>query len=241
GEGLHGAFGCPILLGREPLGVIEFFSHEVRRPDEDLLEMMATIGSQVGLFMGRKQVETLHQQFVSLVENSGEFIGWATVEGTAFCVNEAGRRLVGLDGLDEVRRTTMMDYFPPEDRPRIQNDVLPVVLRDGRWSGEVRFRHFKTGATIPVVWNVVCLKDRASGQPIALACISSDLTDRKRLEEALRQRAEELAHEARQKDSFLAVLAHELRNPLAPVRNALQVIRLGSRDAALVGQMRAMA
>src|SRR5262249_19511970 len=228
-------------LGREPLGVIEFFSHEVRQPDEDLLEMMATIGSQVALFIERKRVESLHRKFVSLVENSGEFIGLATVAGAAFFVNEAGQRLVGLGSLDEVRRTQVLDYFPPEDRPRIQNDVLPVVLRDGRWSGEVRFRHFKTGETIPVVWNVVCLKDEATGQPIALACISSDLTDRKGLEEALRQRAEELAEDARRKDEFLAVLAHELRNPLAPVRNALQVIRLGSHDAALVEQMRAMA
>src|SRR5262245_24392146 len=237
GEGLHGAFGCPILLGREPLGVIEFFSHEVRQPDEDLLEMMATIGSQVALFIGRKRVESLHRKFVSLVEHSGEFIGLATVAGAAFFVNEAGQRLVGLDSLDEVRRTQVLDYFPPEDRPRIQNEVLPVVLRDGRWSGEVRFRHFKTGETIPVVWNVVCLEDETTGQPIALACISSDLTDRKRLEEALRHRAED----ARRKDEFLAVLGHEPRNPLSPVRNALQVMRLGSNDAGLVERMRAMA
>jgi len=240
-EGLHGAFACPILLGKEPLGVIEFFSHEVRQPDEDLLEMMATIGSQVGLFTERKRAESLHRKFVSLVESSGEFIGLATVDGAALFVNEAGRRLVGLDSPDEVRRTQVTDYFPPEDRPRIQNDVLPVVLRDGRWSGEVRFRHFQTGATIPVVWSVVCLKDEASDQPIALACISSDLSDRKRLEESLRQRADELAEDARRKDEFLAVLAHELRNPLAPIRNALQVIRLGGHDAALVEQMRAMA
>jgi PAS domain S-box-containing protein len=240
-EGLHGAFAFPVLLGKEPFGVIEFFSHEARQPDDDLLEMLASVGSQVGLFMGRNRVESLHRKVVSLVENSGEFIGLATVDGAIFFVNEAGRRLVGLDSLGEVRRTQVMDYFPPEDRPRIQNDVLPVVLREGRWSGEVRFRHFKTGATIPVVWNVVCLKDEATGRPVALACISSDLTDRKRLEEALRQRAEELADEGRRKDEFLAVLAHELRNPLAPVRNALQVIRLGGHDAALVEQMRAMA
>src|SRR5262249_31732711 len=43
------------------------------------------------------------------------------------------------------------------------------------------------------------------------------------------------------KDEFLAVLAHELRNPLAPIHNALQVIRLGSHDPALIEQMRAMA
>jgi len=57
-EGLHGAFGCPVLLGREMLGVLGFFSHEVREPDDDLLAMMATIGGQIGQFMERKEAES---------------------------------------------------------------------------------------------------------------------------------------------------------------------------------------
>src|SRR5207237_10296600 len=54
---LHAAFGFPILLGSDVLGVMEFFSHEIRRPDRDLLNMMATIGSQIGQFIERKQAE----------------------------------------------------------------------------------------------------------------------------------------------------------------------------------------
>src|SRR5215467_5663416 len=56
-ERLHAAFGFPILLGGEVLGVIEFFSREIRQPDRDLLEMMATIGSQIGQFIERKRAE----------------------------------------------------------------------------------------------------------------------------------------------------------------------------------------
>jgi PAS domain S-box-containing protein len=56
-ERLHAAFGFPILLGGEVLGVIEFFSREIRQPDQDLLEMMATIGSQIGQFIERKRAE----------------------------------------------------------------------------------------------------------------------------------------------------------------------------------------
>jgi PAS domain S-box-containing protein len=59
-------------------------------------------------------------------------------------------------------------------------------------------------------------------------CISTflDITERQRLAEQLRQRAEQLAEADRRKDEFLAMLAHELRNPLAPIRNAAQVLRL---------------
>ena len=56
-EKLHAAFCVPILLGREVLGVMEFFSNEIRQPDRDLLDMMASIGSQIGQFIERKRAE----------------------------------------------------------------------------------------------------------------------------------------------------------------------------------------
>src|SRR3989442_8333975 len=56
-EILHAGFGVPILLGGDVLGVMEFFSHEIRQPDRELLEMMAVIGSQIGQFIERKQAE----------------------------------------------------------------------------------------------------------------------------------------------------------------------------------------
>jgi PAS domain S-box-containing protein len=62
---------------------------------------------------------------------------------------------------------------------------------------------------------------------LALSAIV-DITERKRLEGELRLRLEELAVADRQKDEFLATLAHELRNPLAPIRNAMQLLKLPS-------------
>jgi PAS domain S-box-containing protein len=60
----------------------------------------------------------------------------------------------------------------------------------------------------------------------ALADVLGVAAERKRLEGELRARVRELAEADRRKDEFLAMLAHELRNPLAPVRNGLQVLRL---------------
>jgi two-component system cell cycle sensor histidine kinase/response regulator CckA len=55
--GLHGAFAFPILCGEEMLGVVEFFHHEIREPDEPLLAMIAAVGSQLGQFIERKRAE----------------------------------------------------------------------------------------------------------------------------------------------------------------------------------------
>jgi len=54
---LHAGFGVPILLGDEVLGVMEFFSKDIRPPDRNLLDMMSIIGSQLGQFIERKRAE----------------------------------------------------------------------------------------------------------------------------------------------------------------------------------------
>jgi PAS domain S-box-containing protein len=55
--GLRGAFGFPILLGDEVVGVMEFFSQEIRQPDQDLNDMIASVGFQIGQFHERKRAE----------------------------------------------------------------------------------------------------------------------------------------------------------------------------------------
>jgi PAS domain S-box-containing protein len=55
--GLHSAFGFPILFEDQFIGVMEFFTSEIRNPDEDLLSMMAAIGIQIGQFIRQKQLD----------------------------------------------------------------------------------------------------------------------------------------------------------------------------------------
>jgi PAS domain S-box-containing protein len=55
--GLRGGFGFPILLGQEVLGVLEFFSREIREPDEELFKMMMSLGGQIGQFTKRRRAE----------------------------------------------------------------------------------------------------------------------------------------------------------------------------------------
>ena len=60
---------------------------------------------------------------------------------------------------------------------------------------------------------------------IGVGLVMAEVTDRKRAEAALREHASMMADVARQKDEFLAMLSHELRNPLAPIRTALELLR----------------
>jgi len=71
------------------------------------------------------------------------------------------------------------------------------------------------------------------GEVDGAVCIIADVTDRRHMEDELRRRAGELVEAHRRKDEFLAMLAHELRNPLAPIRNAALLLAAGNLDGNL--------
>ncbi|MBB3948854.1 sensor histidine kinase [Aureimonas jatrophae] len=148
-------------------------------------------------------------QLSRIVENSSDFIAYADLEGRVQYVNEAGKALVGLQAPEETTRIS--DYFPVGDWSRVETEVLPIVLREGSWTGDVCFRHFETGEEIPVRYNVFTLPN-VDGRPIALGTVTSDL------------RRERAAEQERQ--ILVSELAHRLKNTLAITQSiATQTLR----------------
>jgi PAS domain S-box-containing protein len=135
----------------------------------------------------RKRAEDEQRKLASLVENSNDFIGIASPEGAVLFVNTAGQKLLGLNGSEAARATHITDYVMEEESDRVQKEILPAVERTGAWEGEVRFRHFQTGAAIPMLVNTFVISEGRSGRPLVLATISRDITEIKRAEEELRR------------------------------------------------------
>lgn len=180
----------------------------------------------------RRLAESERQKLVTLVENSTDFIGICDMNAVPIFVNGAGLQMIGLDSLEESRTVRFTDFFFPEDEPRV-NELFREVLDKGHGEMDVRFRHFKTGQALWMAYKVLRLDD-ASGQPVAIATVSQDVTERRRMEDSLRGLAADLAEADRRKDEFLATLAHELRNPLAPLSNTLEILKRSSnQDASL--------
>jgi PAS domain S-box-containing protein len=109
----------------------------------------------------------------------------------------------------------------------------PKIIGIGR---EVVGRR-KDGSTFPME---LAVSEFHIGEKRYFTGIVRDITERKNLEQQLRQRVEDLAQADRQKNDFLAMLAHELRNPLAPMRNALHLMKMPGANPELVGQSRDM-
>ncbi|MEG3842560.1 adenylate/guanylate cyclase domain-containing protein [Microcoleus sp. herbarium14] len=122
-EEMHGAFGFPILgdyeqenSARSVLGVMTFFSREVQCFDEELLQTMATIGSQLGQFIKRKQAESAlresEEQLRDLFENATDLIQSIGADGHFLYVNRAWRETLGYSEA-ETAQMTVFDIIHP--------------------------------------------------------------------------------------------------------------------------------
>lgn len=129
----------------------------------------------------RKRAELESHFFVSLAENSPEFVAMCDLSFKPIFINPAGLRKVGLDGMQEAAKLRVGDFFFPEDEPWIRENFVPKVLREKSASIEVRFRHFKTGTPIWMIHTVFPLTAR-DGRPVGFGSLSQDITERRRAE-----------------------------------------------------------
>ncbi len=175
----------------------------------------------------RKQVEEERQNFVSLVENSSDFIAIASLDGEGWYINKAGLNLVGFEGMEDFLQTTISNYHTLEDWEYFQQVIAPAVMHEGCWQGELSFRHFKTGEMIPIEYNIFVIKDEKTGKPTNLATVTRDIRDRKQAEQALRQ-SETRFRELARREQLINSLASQIRKSLnldQVLETAIQEIR----------------
>jgi PAS domain S-box-containing protein len=142
------------------------------------------------------------RRFTALVQRTTDLVGIASLSGQVQYVNPAGLELVGLASLDEALRLHILDFVSPQHRKTVENEVWPLVLRLGRWKGELDLKHFGSGIEIPFQIDSFRIDDPRTGEPMNVATVSRDLSAQKnaeatlqRLNEGLERRVEERTFE----------------------------------------------
>ncbi len=136
--------------------------------------------------------------------------------------NRGMARMYGLSEPAELIGSRLNDLLPRSDSHNVE--YLRSFVRSGyRLSGAESHELDREGKTKYFLNNLIGVLE--NGRLMRVWGTQLDITERKRLEDELRRRAEDLAGADRRKDQFLAMLAHELRNPLAPIRNAVELMR----------------
>jgi PAS domain S-box-containing protein len=202
---------------------INFSGHPVLDEDGQIIEF---VGTAVDV-TERKHAELERRRLASLVEQAADLMAIADLSGgTPIYLNKAGMKMVGFDSWEEARARRGIHYMFPEDRQFVNEVLWPTVLEQGSWSGEMRFRHFKTGEPIPILYSAFRIDDPKTGQPVSVGNVCSDITESKRAEDKLRASEQrltdaqmELARVTRMTTlgELTASIAHEVNQPLAGV------------------------
>jgi len=180
--------------------------------------------------------ESARAHLAAIVQSSDDAIVSKTLEGIIRSWNRAAERLFGYTAEEAVGQPIAL-IIPPE-RVQEEQEILQKLRRGGRIDHFETVRVAKSGRRIDVALTIspIC---NANGVVVGASKIARDITERKASEQAQQRtigelrRAQEALREAdRRKDEFLAVLAHELRNPLAPIRYAVAMARKDGRPDA---------
>ena len=169
----------------------------------------------------RKLSEQASSRLAAIVESNDDAIISKDLNSVIQSWNGGARRLFGYTPAEAIGQSVTM-LMPPE---RIDEEpgILDRIRRGDRIDHYETVRQRKDGTLVDISLTVSPLYDE-HGQVVGASKIARDITDRKRAERALLEAD-------RHKNEFLATLAHELRNPLAPIRNSLNILRLTRSDA----------
>lgn len=168
----------------------------------------------------RAMIEDVHDYAIFLIARDGRIARW----------NAGAERITGFSEEEAVDQPVDI-LFTPEDRAAgAPQRELAEAAAHGR-AGDNRWQQKKDGSQYWAEGVTTALRD-AAGEAVAFCKVMRDGTRQKQLEEDLRDRVEALNHADQAKDTFLAMLGHELRNPLSAASNALYILQQSIGPAA---------
>jgi len=128
----------------------------------------------------------------------------------------------------EPSRSWLVKYIPRDDQPHVLEAIHAAIRSKGVF--ELEHRVVRVDGTVGWTFSRAIPLLDGDGEIVEWFGAASDVTARKQAEQERERLVGQLREQDRRKDEFLATLAHELRNPLAPIRNGLQVIRLAGAN-----------
>ena len=128
----------------------------------------------------RRLVEDQRQVFVSLLDNSVDFIGIADPAGKPIYLNAAGRRMIGLAPDFPVDSLQIQDCYPSELRPFVSDVLLKTMVERGAWSGDTFFRNFQTDEPIPVSDSHFLIRDASGERILGMGTVTRDISESRR-------------------------------------------------------------
>jgi PAS domain S-box-containing protein len=193
-----------------------------------LLHEMTRREHELALAQTKRQLvenfQVREKQLISLVENSTDFIAIANRDFQLTYLNQAGRKLVGIDSDYELKLTHIKEFLKPGEWDRMAVEIIPPLMEKGSWEDELCFRHFSNGNFLPVWSRGFLITNPHTGEIDAIATVSRDITEKKRAEKALRETADRLTRSNEELKEFAWIASHDLKEPIRVISTYVQLL-----------------
>jgi PAS domain S-box-containing protein len=192
----------PMIAGEQLVGVLDlqadtpnFFTAQDVQIQTMLAAQTAVALQNVRQYQQTQEALTEANTFRQIAQATSQGIGLASMTGNVIYMNPALINLLGLDDLSDVRGRDISQFYDPEQAAYVLNEVIPIVMAEGVWTGEVVVQQ-PDGQTIPTIHSIFLVRDE-NGRPLFLGNNVINITDRKKAEEAQQQLATALESEQR--------------------------------------------
>jgi len=174
------------------------------------------------------EADRQRRMYEAALSNTPDLVYVVNLEQRFMYANEALLRMLGKQRDEVIGRSCLELRYPPSHAETHAQEIEHVISTRMTVRSEVPF----IGPEGRRVYDYILVPVIAPDDGVwAVAGTARDITHRKAAEQAIREHADALRVADRAKDEFLATLAHELRNPLAPLRSALHLLRADNSEA----------
>lgn len=139
----------------------------------------------------RKQANEEMQKLAAVVKYSSELVNLSTLDGKMTFLNESGGKMLGIDP-HKIENMNIMDVIPDHLKGLVKRELLPAMMKEGIWEGDLQYRNMKTNEITDVHATTFTIKDTDTGEPQFLANVSLDITERKQAEDELKKHRDNL-------------------------------------------------
>lgn len=177
--------------------------------------------------LAKRALHKSEARLAAIVHQAAAGLAETDLAGRFILVNEHFCAMVARS-CEELLALHWRDITHPDDLAK--NELLFRLCAEEGRDFVIEKRYLRPDGSAVWVRNNVSLLRNDKNQPVSMLAVSFDIGERRQIEIKLREQALQLHETDRRKDEFLAMLAHELRNPLVPILNAVQILKCISSD-----------
>lgn len=183
--GMKSGFAFPVLVRKEVVAVMEFFTKQMEEPDEHLLEAINSLTVQMGRVVERKRLEERLQLTHRIIESAVEGVVITDPDGVIISVNPAFSRITGYEAEVIGEKTNILKSGRHDDE--FYKGMWASLIATGNWEGEIWNRR-KNGEIYPEWLSITAVKDFA-GRTTQYAAMFSDISEYKRSQQEVEYQA----------------------------------------------------